>query len=180
MQTYDGNTTIISTIGTNPAERGLTTDEFKAKFDEGLKAFVEWFNDEHKTEFEAVQTGLSEHKAETVSQVAEISRDISIAGVQTIALPFKAKSIIILASVWGTKMTSNGMWSQNFLARSTTCEATTGVFKGKAWAIHLGTDASNYAKATIQNVTATGFELLWEIVGTVTGTANIYFQANTH
>lgn len=54
MQTYDGNTTIISTIGTNPAERGLTTEQFKAKFDEGLKTFVEWFNTDHKAEIEAL------------------------------------------------------------------------------------------------------------------------------
>lgn len=27
------NTTVITNIGTAPAERGLTTDEFKAKFD---------------------------------------------------------------------------------------------------------------------------------------------------
>lgn len=28
-------TTVITNIGTNPSERGLTTDQFKAKFDEG-------------------------------------------------------------------------------------------------------------------------------------------------
>jgi predicted house-cleaning noncanonical NTP pyrophosphatase (MazG superfamily) len=54
MTTYTGETEIITNLGTTPAERGLETDEFKAKFDEGLKAFVEWFNDTHKTEFDAV------------------------------------------------------------------------------------------------------------------------------
>ena len=53
MTEYSGNTEIITNIGTTPQERGLTTDEFKAKFDEGLKAFVTWFNDTHKTEFDA-------------------------------------------------------------------------------------------------------------------------------
>ena len=53
MTKYSGNTEIITNIGTTPQERGLTTDEFKAKFDEGLKAFVTWFNDTHKTEFDA-------------------------------------------------------------------------------------------------------------------------------
>jgi hypothetical protein len=53
MTEYDGNVEIITNIGTTPDERGLSTDEFKAKFDEGLKAFVTWFNATHKTEFDA-------------------------------------------------------------------------------------------------------------------------------
>jgi len=53
MTQYTGDTEIITNIGTTPQERGLSTDEFKAKFDEGLKAFVTWFNDTHKTEFDA-------------------------------------------------------------------------------------------------------------------------------
>jgi len=58
MTSYTGETEIITNIGTTPDERGLSTDEFKAKFDEGLKAFVTWFNDTHKTEFDA---HLAEH-----------------------------------------------------------------------------------------------------------------------
>jgi hypothetical protein len=56
MTEYDGNVEIITNIGTTPDERGLSTDEFKAKFDEGLKAFVTWFNTTHKTEFDAKAT----------------------------------------------------------------------------------------------------------------------------
>jgi hypothetical protein len=56
MQTYDGNTEIITNIGTNPTERGLTTEQFKAKFDEGLTAFVEWFNDTHLVELKTAPT----------------------------------------------------------------------------------------------------------------------------
>jgi hypothetical protein len=58
MTEYTGETEIIGKLGTNPQQRGLTTQQFKDKFDEGLKGFVEWFNDTHKTEFEAVQTSL--------------------------------------------------------------------------------------------------------------------------
>lgn len=65
MTPYTGDPEVIAKLGTTPQERGLTPDQFKAKFDEGLKAFVEWFNLTHKTEFEAVeaefeavQTGL--------------------------------------------------------------------------------------------------------------------------
>lgn len=54
MTQYSGNVEIITNIGTTPNERGLTTKQFKAKFDEALKAFVTWFNDTHKTEFDAL------------------------------------------------------------------------------------------------------------------------------
>lgn len=54
MTPYTASVEIITNLGTTPAERALTTDEFKAKFDEGLKAFVTWFNDAHKTEFDAL------------------------------------------------------------------------------------------------------------------------------
>ena len=53
MTPYSGDPEVIAKLGTTPQERGLTPDQFKAKFDEGLKAFVEWFNTTHKTEFEA-------------------------------------------------------------------------------------------------------------------------------
>lgn len=53
MTPYSGDTSVIGKLGTTPQERGLTTQQFKDKFDEGLKTFVEWFNDVHKTEFDA-------------------------------------------------------------------------------------------------------------------------------
>ncbi len=59
MTPYNGDPEVISKLGTTPQERGLTTEQFKAKFDEGLKGFVEWFNSTHKTQFDA--------KAETTS-----------------------------------------------------------------------------------------------------------------
>jgi hypothetical protein len=67
MTPYSGDTSVIGKLGTTPQERGLTTQQFKDKFDEGLKAFVEWFNETHKTEFEAVQTDLATHKADIVT-----------------------------------------------------------------------------------------------------------------
>lgn len=56
MTEYSGSTNIIAGLGTTPQERGLTEDQFKAKFDEGLTAFVTWFNSTHKTEFETLTT----------------------------------------------------------------------------------------------------------------------------
>jgi len=50
MTPYSGDTSVIGKLGTTPQERGLTTQQFKDKFDEGLKAFVEWFNEAHLSE----------------------------------------------------------------------------------------------------------------------------------
>jgi hypothetical protein len=50
---YTGDTTIIGALGTNPAERGLTTQEFKDKFDQFAHEFVAWFNATHVVEANA-------------------------------------------------------------------------------------------------------------------------------
>ena len=71
MTPYSEDTSVIGKLGTTPQERGLETQEFKDKFDEGLKAFVEWFNLTHKTEFEAVQTDLATHKADYTEDKAD-------------------------------------------------------------------------------------------------------------
>jgi hypothetical protein len=62
MTPYSGDTSVIGQLGTTPQERGLTTQQFKDKFDEGLKAFVEWFNLTHKTEFEALGQAMGKIK----------------------------------------------------------------------------------------------------------------------
>lgn len=74
MTPYSGDTSVIGKLGTTPQERGLTTQQFKDKFDEGLKAFVEWFNLTHKTEFEAVQTDLATHKADNTTHNGFVGR----------------------------------------------------------------------------------------------------------
>jgi hypothetical protein len=61
MTPYSGDTSVIGKLGTTPQERGLTTQQFKDKFDEGLKTFVEWFNETHNGE-------INEHMADNVTQ----------------------------------------------------------------------------------------------------------------
>ena len=62
MTPYSGDTSVIGKLGTTPQERGLTTQQFKDKFDEGLKEFVTWFNSTHKTEFDAQGQAMGEIK----------------------------------------------------------------------------------------------------------------------
>lgn len=52
MTPYSGDTSVIGKLGTTPQERGLTTQQFKDKFDEGLKNFVQWFNETHLGEID--------------------------------------------------------------------------------------------------------------------------------
>jgi hypothetical protein len=58
---YTGDTTIIGALGTNPAERGLTTQEFKDKFDQFAKEFVAWFNATHVVEADAHLADKAQH-----------------------------------------------------------------------------------------------------------------------
>lgn len=55
---YTKDTKIIGALGTNPAERGLTTQEFKDKFDQFAHEFVAWFNATHLPEVEAYSAGV--------------------------------------------------------------------------------------------------------------------------
>jgi hypothetical protein len=64
---YTKDTTIIGALGTNPAERALTTQEFKDKFDQFADEFVAWFNETHLPEV-AEKAVVDEHKAETATQ----------------------------------------------------------------------------------------------------------------
>ncbi len=66
MTEYTKTIDTITNIGTNATERGLTTQEFKSKFDYELQQFVAWFNDTHKTEFEAL---VSEFDALTAADI---------------------------------------------------------------------------------------------------------------
>lgn len=51
---YTAPTSIIGTLGTNPSQRGLTTQEFKDKFDQFGTEFTAWFNAVHRPELDAL------------------------------------------------------------------------------------------------------------------------------
>lgn len=64
---YTKDTTIIGALGTNPAERALTTQEFKDKFDQFADEFVAWFNETHLPEV-AEKAVVDEHKADNANK----------------------------------------------------------------------------------------------------------------
>lgn len=65
---YTGDTDVIAKLGTTPEERGLTTEEFKAKFDQFAEEFVQWFNQTHCQEVDDINNALDEHKAESAKK----------------------------------------------------------------------------------------------------------------
>ena len=64
---YTGITNKIAALGTTPQDRGLTTDEFKAKFDEFAEEFVTWFNGTHKGEIDELQNEVTTHLADSAA-----------------------------------------------------------------------------------------------------------------
>jgi hypothetical protein len=77
---YTKDTTIIGALGTNPAERALTTQEFKDKFDQFADEFVAWFNETHLPEV-AEKAVVDEHLAEYATDSHVIA---NITGLQSV------------------------------------------------------------------------------------------------
>ena len=58
---------------------------------------------------------VTSHLAESVARTIRSSRNKSLAGVQKIDLPFKAKSLIVISTHSGTLEYSIGFWAENDL-----------------------------------------------------------------
>ena len=123
---------------------------------------------------------VTEHLDEVTSHGFAVSRDISIEGIQTIAIPFRAKSIICFGIIAGTQQFSNGNWSENGYSRVIYPAMGTGYFKANIGIADFEDASNNTAMCTVQNVTDIGLEILWSKTGTPTGTAELYFTATTH
>jgi hypothetical protein len=116
------------------------------------------------------------------SQMFASSRDISVAGVQTITgLLGVPKRIEIRATANVARFWSIGSWeittnNQSYICQyvnnaSTMWYASCG--SGSAIALPIN-EGGNYALGTIQNITATQFEILWAKTGAPTGTTQLY------
>jgi hypothetical protein len=67
LTTCSVTTSVIASLGTTPDERGLTTDQFKAKFDEFGANFVAWFNDTHLPESECPASRITNSVNQTLA-----------------------------------------------------------------------------------------------------------------
>jgi len=169
MTPYTGETLTIANIGTTPQERAMETSEFKMAFSKDFHEFVEWFNDTHKTDFDAVQTEITSHMAENVSQVIYAARGISLDGVQIITgligIPERIEIRAIITD-WAKASISIGSWEKNGFAHTcysilTTQGGSVISYSSLSCDVQVFDDEFNYLKGIIQNVTPTQFEILW-------------------
>lgn len=127
---------------------------------------------------------LAAHQAETVSQVINTNRDMSLVGVQTItsAPGKKIKSITALCAVNGSKKMSIGVYSPNngyviYLM------PTTGIFAvGAPYIVVISNDdTTNRTRGQITAVREGSFDITWDHSGTgATGTPTLSFLVQYH
>lgn len=120
---------------------------------------------------------LETHKAESMSYVLEVTRDMSLSGIQTITLPFKAKSIIIRAVKYDTIQDSTGFVSTNVQHAQYYMPTKYRLLPNYAVALN---DGVNIFKGNVINITETGFGINWERTGDPIGTAWLLILAITH
>ena len=128
----------------------------------------------------AIIENFNSHLAESVSHLSVITRDLSIGGVQSVTLPFKAKTLIGYAFLTNGQSECKGFWDENGTQRVVVTKGHDGNRIGRTRFISLDTSSTDTANGTIQNVTNAGFEINWGSVGSPSGTATIYILALTH
>ena len=126
------------------------------------------------------QLEFDRHLAESVSHLSVITRDLSIDGVQSVVLPFKAKTLIGYAFLDNGQSECKGFWDEKGMQRVVVTKGHDGNRIGRTRFISLDTSSTDTANGTIQNVTNAGFEIKWELVGSPIGSATIYILALTH
>jgi hypothetical protein len=120
------------------------------------------------------------HLAGKLAHLVVVTRDISIAGIQIVSIPFKAKNLICFATIEATKASSNGLWAENNLQRSIAIDQDTQNSRLDASLTQIVISPETYAVGIVQNVTSTGFEINWTKFGSPTGTATMFIVASSH
>lgn len=125
--------------------------------------------------------GVNAHLAESVAQRITATRDVSIAGIQTIATNFRPKQIDVIAFVAGEKRVSWGNWSISGGQRVMVLIPDIGVFTiGDNTSIYLR-EGNNHVIGTVQNIQNNSFEINWvKNLGSPTGTATLHIVVRGH
>jgi hypothetical protein len=155
-------------------EYGLNLDSGKVKCGDGITA---WNDLDYCS---PSQAEFDEHKAENVSQLVVVTRDTTLAGIQTVSFTRKPKRIDVLSLVIGTKKFSVGNVSSN--SQGCIFHTEEGVMFGNGnYAIVLGeAEANNISGAITINADNT-VSINWTKIGAgTTGTASIRLIAHYH
>lgn len=148
--------------------------------EQASKVDLDNLKDEVEGRLDNLKDDVDAHKAESVSHLIVVTRDLSLEGIQSISCPFKPKSLIGLTFVPDTKKESIGIWAEG-IQRVRRAEGE-GLFQGSVRFVEItGIDINNVTRGVIQNVTNNGFEINWERTAEgAIGTATIYILAQTH
>jgi hypothetical protein len=194
-------TDVIGSLGTTVEERGISTQQFKDKFDEMPEGIKTYLNDILTVELDSslasketpagaqakadtVNNNLALHIGENFSYVTVASRTANSAGTQSIPLGFEPKLVRIRAMFTGTNFInydSDGSFDgarHSCILRfgnGTLAPVTDGTY---IIYIHDGNTTYNRATCTF---TPTGIDLTWTVSGTLpTGNIIMKIEAITH
>lgn len=134
------------------------------------------------TKGKALNDLISTHTGETVYKVYSITRDLSVAGVQSVSLSdgMTPKYIKVSTHVNASIKESEGYWNPSEQWNKGVIAGTAAVYQA-ATAIRILDAVSDTTAGTIQNVTATGLEINWVKGGVgATGTAAIRLEVFYH
>lgn len=131
------------------------------------------------TQGKVLNDSLVAHKAESVSCVLEIIRETSLTGVQKISLPFKARSIIINASIDSTSISSAGFWAE-IGGQKVKANSENNIKYSDGVAVFLYNSGVGEVKGIISNVVDDGFDMTWTNTAGGIGVANLFILVNKH
>lgn len=133
-----------------------------------------------KTNLVGAVNELVSESAQVKNHAIFITRDISLGGVQTITLPFKAKGMTVISAIPNTKNESTAVWAENGTQISRARRGSDDLYIVSSNVIRVYLNADNYISGVVQNVTETGFEILWTKTGSPTGTVNTVILASSY
>ena len=160
---------VITYIGTTPEQRQMSTEEFKAKFDEMPEAIQQYIKETLLTELDAFKQEFMTHQAEFAklgSQVMVVARDVTLEGIQRINTINKPKAILIYAVHGGARF-SIGSWSENGTSYAAIINLdelfVVSVSSYQQIHVHQQSAGNVGFSGKITNATDTGFDIEWSI-----------------
>ncbi|MBP2027391.1 hypothetical protein J2Z35_001185 [Acetoanaerobium pronyense] len=140
---------------------------------------IDAFADDISSQMAQIELDFNLHKIQTVTHVASFTRDVSIAGLQVINIPFKAKSIASIGAIAGTKAFSEGFWAENNASRALYIAPDGNQYSDSALVV-ISPSSGNFATVYINSVTENEIILDWQKSGTPAGTATVHLLIQSH
>lgn len=169
----------------------IAGDKPPAKWENWLRKGTYEALDETRDVIEGIDTQLAQdvqdlalHKAENVTEIIEVMRDLTLTGTQTITLTKNKipKSITCFANVLGTEKISFSIGSPTPSKAFYKSGSSAKWYNGSGLAVFSDLEATNRTIAgSATNITKNSFDISWTRTGTgATGTATLSFLITYH